>query len=392
MQRAKGMSILKRFWILVLAMCVFLPAMAFAQENVILNEKELGAWIDQTLRDTVSLQPLNAPVDEKALTEDGYAFLYDFATLYYNQPELNAQSILQAVVLTETGYPAVRGMAIGSTQDQLMEAFGSQNPYLLGDGTFAVLYQQDVMPMAAYWGWAQHDEHNILTGVQLAMHVNAGEDRYTDAGIRFVLEQGVVTEIRVYGLHEYITAAEVEANLEAVRTVENAMGAWALAEEDADGYTIANDAAVFSEADLAFSGVDFRTLTIEQMNLLLGETAQTASFVSENEEMVTAEWQGAYMSAGVLSVSDSRVEGPRGIRTGDTLEQVLAAFHSDGEGRIYDNQAILYGDGLTAPNGILERDGEWAAVSYTARLNEGNVTLMLSFGGDLLEEWMIYTW
>jgi len=386
------MSILKRFWILLLAVCVFLPAMAFAQENVVLNEKELSAWIDQTLRDTVSLQPLNAPVNENALTEDGYAFLYDFATLYYHQPELNAQSILQAVVLTDTGYPAVRGIAIGSTQDQLMEAFGSQNPYLLGDGTFAVLYQQDVLPMAAYWGWAQHDEHNTLTGMQLAMHVKAGEDRYTDAGIRFVLEQGVVTEIRIYGLHEYITAAEVTANLEAVRTVENAMGAWALAEEDADGYTIVNDASIFSEADLAFSGVDFRSLTIEQMSLLLGETAQTTSVMSGNEEIITAEWQGAYMSADVLSVSDSRVEGPRGIRTGESLDQVLSSFRSDGEGRIYASQAILYGDGLTAPSGILERDGEWASVSYTARIDERNVTLMLTFSNDLLEEWMIYTW
>ena len=386
------MSILKRFWMLFLAMCIFLPAMAFAQENVILNENELSAWIDQTLRDTASLQPLNAPVDENAFTEDGYAYLYDFATLYYNQPELNAQSILQAVALTDAGYPAVRGIAIGSTQDQLMEVFGSQNPYLLGDGTFAVLYQQDVLPMAAYWGWAQHDEHHTLTGMQLAMHVKAGEDRYTDAGVRFVLEKGVVTEIRIYGLHKFITAAEVEANLEAVRTVENAMGAWALAEEDADGYTVASDAAIFSEADLAFSGVDFRSLTIEQMNLLLGETAKTSSIVSENEEIFTAEWQGAYMSADVLSVSDSRVEGPRGIRTGDGLEQVLAAFHSDGEGRIYGSQAILYGDGLTAPNGILERDGDWSSVSYTARMDECNVTLMLTFSAELLEEWMIYTW
>ena len=128
------------------------------------------------------------------------------------------------------------------------------------------------------------------------------------------------------------------------------------------------------------------------MSLLLGETAQTTSVMSGNEEIITAEWQGAYMSADVLSVSDSRVEGPRGIRAGDRLDQVLVAFHSDGEGRIYGSQAILYGDGLTAPNGILEREGDWATVSYTARMDECNVTLMLTFSDDLIEEWMIYTW
>ena len=405
MQSKKGMSILKRILTIVLALMVlgcFLPAMASAQELAVLNETELSAWIDQTLRDTVSLTPLNSPVNEDALTEDGYAFLYDFATLYYNQQELSATSILQAVSLTDEGYACVRGIGIGSTQEQLMEAFGSLNPYLLGDGTFAVLYQQDQMPEAAYWGWAQHDETHTLTGMQCAMHVKAGEDRYTDAGVRFVLENGIVTEIRVYGLHKYITAAEVAANLEAVRTVENAMGAWALAEENAEGYTVESTAAAFSEADLAFSGVDFRTLTVEQLNVLLGGSARIETITAENDRMTNAEWQGAYLSAGssgnadVLSVADSRLEGPRGIHAGDSLDKVLSSFAADGEGRRYGSQSILYGDGQTAPFGVLESDGTYTTVSYTAQMQRGaewlNVTLMLTFSDDLLTEWMIYTW
>ena len=386
----------------LMVMCCFFPAMTLAQEMVVLDETELSAWIDQALRDTISLEPLNQPVGEDALTEDGYAFLYDFATLYYNQPELSAASILKAVSLTDAGYPCVRGIEIGSTQEKLMEAFGTQNPYLLGDGTFAVLYQQDQMPTAAYWGWAQHDEHNVITGMQCAMHVKAGEDRYTDAGVRFVLENGIVTEIRVYGLYQYITAAEVEANLEAVRTVENAMVTWVLAEEDAEGYTVANAAAMFSENDLAFSGVDFRTVTADELNALLGETAEIESIIAENDRMTTAQWQAAYLSAGsngtadVLSVSDSRVAGPRGIRTGDALESVLAAFASDGEGRIYGSQSILYGDGFNAPFAVMENDGTYTTLSYTAQMNQSgeeiNVTLMLTFSEGLLGEWMIYTW
>ena len=403
MQSKKGMSILRRiltiFLTLMIMSCCF---SAMAQETVVLDETELSAWIDQALRDTVSLTPLNAPVDDNALTEDGYAFLYDFATLYYNQPQLSASSILQAVSLTDAGYACVRGIGIGSTQDELMEAFGAQNPYLLGDGTFAVLYQRDQMPSAAYWGWAQHDEQNVLTGMQCAMHVRAGEDRYTDAGVRFGLENGIVTEIRVYGLYDYITAAEVQANLETVRTVENAMGAWALAEENAEGYVVSSSAAAFSAEDLAFSGVDFRTLTVEQLNVLLGGTVQIETITSENDQMTNAEWQGAYLSMGssgnadVLSVTDSRLEGPRGIRTGNMLNDVLAAFAADGEGRMYGSQTLLYGDGLTAPCGVMENDGTYTTVSYTAQMQRGaewfNVTLMLTFSDDLLTEWMIYTW
>jgi len=397
------MSILKRFLTIFLAlavMCYIFPAAA--QETAALDETELGAWIDQVLRDTVSLTPLNAPVDQNAWTEDGYAFLYDFATLYYNQQELSASSVLQAVSLTEAGYACVRGIGIGSTQDEVMAALGSQNPYLLGDGTFAVLYLQDQLPAAAYWSWAQQDENRMLASVQCAMHVKTGEDRYTDAGVRLVLENGIVTEIRVYGLCESITAADAQANLEAVRTVENAMGAWALAEEDAEGYVISSCAAVFSAEDLAFSGVDFRTLTVEELNVLLGGTGRIETITSENDRLTNAEWQGAYLSLGssgkadVFSVSDSRIEGPRGVRTGDTLEEVLSAFAADGEGRMYGSQTILYGDGLTAPCGVMESDGVYTTVSYTAQMQRGtewsNVTLMLTFSDDLLGEWMIYTW
>lgn len=405
MQSKKGMNILKRillfFLTLVVASCLC-PVMTLAQEIVALDETELSAWIDQTLRQTISAVPLNHPVGEDALTEEGYAFLYDFATLYYNQPELSASSILNAVSLTEEGYPCVRGIGIGSTHEQLMEAFGTLNPYLLGDGTFAVLYQQNQMPSAAYWSWAQHDEHNVLTGVQCAMHVKAGEDRYTDAGVRFVLENGIVTEIRVYGLSRYITAAEVNANLEAVETVENAMGAWALAEEDLQGYAAANDASEFTADDLAFSGVDFRTLTVDQLNALLGGNAQIETITAENDRLTNAEWQGAYLSmrsngyADVFSCTDERLSGPRGIRTGDALADVLASFASDGEGRLSGSQTILYGNGVYAPFGVMEYDGIYTTVSYTAQMQRGtewfNVTLMLTFSDNLLTEWMIYTW
>ena len=34
--------------------------------------------------------PLNDPTEEAAYTEDGYAFVYDFATLYMDRPEMTA--------------------------------------------------------------------------------------------------------------------------------------------------------------------------------------------------------------------------------------------------------------------------------------------------------------
>ena len=389
-------------WIiaLLILLSLFLPALASAEGNGVLGEAELSLWVDQVLRDTAALTPLNAPVGEEALTEDGYAFLYDFATLYYNQPELNAASILQAVVVTDESYPAVRGVRLGSSAEDVVNAVGQQNPFLLGDGSFAAFYAVDELPRAAYWSWAQTDENGGLYGVQCAMHVKAAEDRYTDAGVYFALEDGAVSEIRVYGLHSYITAEEAQANLEAVYHVENAIGWWAMAEEETEGYLTASSAAPFGEGDLAFSGMEFVSLTVEAVNAALDETARTAALDTENEQILTAEWSGAYMSGSaagrvdVFSVTDSRIEGPRGVRVGDTLDKVLASFESDGEGRVYANQALLYGDGQTAPYGVLEQGEGYASVSYTAAMTkeQANVTLMLQFADGLLEEWMIYTW
>lgn len=388
-------------WLLVLA-CLLVPSFSLADESGVLAETELSQWVDQVLRDTAALTPLNAPVGEESLTEDGYAFLYDFATLYYNKPQLDGESILQAVSITSEGYASPRNLSIGSTEEELLAAYGWQNPYLMGDGSFAAFYLLDELPRAAYWSWGQLDAAGALQGVRCAMHVKAGEDRYTDAGVRFALEDGRITEIRVYGLYSYMTLADVQANLSAVESVENALGRWALAEEDADGYTVQNAQAMFEEGDLSFANVDFRTLAIDQLEALIGERAKTQTLDAGDEQMVTAEWDGAYLSGAaaggvdVLSVTDRAIEGPRGLRVGDALDKVLSSFFSDGEGRIFGSQALLYGDGQNAPFGVLEKDGDLAIVSYTAQMQRAgdliNVTLMLQFADDLLEEWMIYTW
>lgn len=388
-------------WLLVLAF-LFVPALSMADESGMLTEGELSQWVDQVLRDTAALTPLNAPVGEESLTEDGYAFLYDFATLYYDKPQLDESSTLQAVSITAEHYAAPRGLTIGSDEEKLLDAFGWQNPYLMGDGSFAAFYMADELPRAAYWSWAQLDAAGTLAGVRCAIHVQVGENSYTDAGIRFALEEGMITEIRIYGLRAFITGTDVQANLSAVESVENALASWALAEEDADGYLVESTADMFTEEDLAFSGVDFRTLAIDQLEEVIGARAQTQTLSTGGEEIVTAEWEGAYLSGSasgsvdVLSVTDRVIEGPRGIRVGDTLETVLAAFASDGEGRIYGSQSLLYGDGQNAPFGVLEMDGGYANVSYAAQMQRAgemiNVTLMLQFVDHVLGEWMIYTW
>lgn len=408
--RLKGEITLKKRTFLFITLSLLLalfPAAALADDTGALSEGELSAWVDQVLTDTIGLTPLNAPVGEEALTEDGYAFLYDFATLYYDQPELNENSVLQAVVITDEGYTAPRGIRLGGDGMSLMSTFGWQNPYLYGDGAYAAFYCVDELPRAAYWSWAQHDENDQLLSVQCAVHVQTDENCYTDAGVRFLLEDGLVSDIRIYGLNRTITEADVLANLNAVASVENVSAGTIVPESMAvAGYTVANDQTVMAAEDVQASGLPFAELCADSLTAVLGEA--TASSRKPDETVggwiVTTDWAGASLvdveweddhRVESLSVTTDALTGPRGLRVGDTLQSVLSLFRTDGEGRTRDGlYAVLYGDGLNAPYALMEYSGSITAVSYTTAMEPpyAHVTLHLAFEADRLQEWMLYSW
>lgn len=123
-------------------------------------------------------QPLNAPVGEESHTEDGYAFIYDFATLYYDKPVLDQDSVLLAVSVTDEAYPGPRGIKLGDAQSVLIDTYGWQNPTLVGDGIFAAFYRLNSLPQSAYWSWAQLDGAGAITGVPV---------RHPCAGVRRAL-------------------------------------------------------------------------------------------------------------------------------------------------------------------------------------------------------------
>ncbi len=204
---------LKRIICLFMMLFLLCPLYAFADDSGVLAEGELNEWVVKVLRDSAAGQPINAPVGEESHTEDGYAFIYDFATLYYDKPVLDQDSVLLAVSVTDEAYPGPRGIKLGDAQSVLIDTYGWQNPTLVGDGIFAAFYRLNSLPQSAYWSWAQLDGAGAITGVQCAIHVQVSDGRYTDAGVVYSLEGGVVTAIRVYGLSSFISADEVRGNL-----------------------------------------------------------------------------------------------------------------------------------------------------------------------------------
>ena len=393
---------MKRAWLpLMLALLLFcLPALA--DDAGVLTETELGAWLNGVLLSTAQRTPLNAPIGEEALTEDGYAFLYDEVTLYYNKPVLDAQSVLSALAVTDEALDMPRGIRLGAPAQMLLAAYGWQNPTLAGDGTFAPLYVLNNLPQAAYWAWAQRSGDQ-LQSVQCAIHAGAGGDRYTDTGVLYTLTNGEVSGIRVYGLNAFVSTQQVQGNLAAVGGVPTQEAGAA-----AQGVSVVSDAQPFGQSDLQFARMDFLTLTEKGASVLFGQPVdETWAQEDTGGWLHTLQYDGAALVFGLdanrqagrlesLTFTDPAFEGPRGLCVGATLSQAMALFRSEGSGTTDGVAALLYGDGQTPPFGTLERTGGDATLRYAATLTGADgaplrVALHLTFSGEQLAEIMLYT-
>ncbi len=389
---------------LLLALVVLLFCMpALADDAGVLTETELSQWLNQLLIGMLDTQPLNAPIGEEALTQDGYAFIYDSVTLYYDKPVLDAQSVLNVVAVTNENLAMPRGVRLGSSVEALLSAYGWENPTLAGDDSFASLYVLNNLPSGAYWALAQRSGEE-LQSVQCAIHARAGEDRYTDTGVLYTVQKNAIVAIRVYGLNTYTTLAEVENNLIAVG------GSVAPADtQPVTGVTLISDAQPFGQSDLQFGSLDFLNLTQESAMAIYGQPrGETWAQDEDNRWLHTfayadaslvygtdANKQNAYLES--LSLTAAGMAGPRGLTVGMDLPTVLALFRCDGTGETTDTAALLYGDGRTAPFGTLEQTAGDAMLRYAATVTDAagqtlQAMLRLTFTQGTLIEIMLYTY
>lgn len=397
MQIGKGTIYLKRFGCLLLLLLLLCPMAALTDDAGVLTERELNEWVVAALRQSVGAEPVNAPVGEEARTEDGYAFIYDFATLYYDKPELDERSVLMAVSVTNESYAGPRGIRLGGPADALIETYGWQNPTLVGDGVFAALYRLNSLPQAAYWSWAQHDESGVVTGMQCAIHVRVADGRYTDAGVTYSLEDGAVTAIHVYGLNSFVTEAEVRANLEAVSSVNSAaFGDASAPDMRAVAVSVpASAAAPFALADLAFAGLNYAGLTPEGARAALGTpAAESAANDETGGAYLHMSWDGAEMiwmeaadgASGrmeSLRVTGGAIIGPRGVATGMRFDEATALFASSGA------TGLLYGGEEGGAYAEAVREGGQTIVTYHTSQADGGYALQLVFENDALSEWIV---
>lgn len=362
-------------------LALFVPLTALAEADDLsdaLTLEELEAWVESYKTRAMATTPLNDPTADAANTEDGYAFIYDFATLYMDRPEMTEDSVVCNLVVTSPEEVGPRSTTVDMQSAAVLSSFYNENPSLAGDRSFAALYISNMMPEGAHWAWIQRDGQRIMA-IQYAVQELAatGGDGYTDCGLIYTMQDDLVTTIRAYGLDTRIPAETVYENVNAVRLV-----------MDTSTYVhvptsvIGTDLEPFQQEDLLFSGLDFLTLTPETAAEALGECLEDDWMEDDTGEFIrTMEFAACEISfiydankenpvPNVLSIQMDGMEGPRFVRIGDTFSSVLTRFrHSEGS---YDGESteVLYGT---------EGTDAWGVATYSA---DSNFTLRYGFATE----------
>lgn len=371
----------------MLALCLPLTALAEADDlSDALTLEELEAWVESYKTRALATEPLNDPTADTAATEDGYAFVYEFATLYMDRPEMTEDSVVCNLVVTSYEELGPRNTTVDMSSASVLSAFYNENPTLAGDRSFAALYISSMMPAGAQWAWVQRDGQRIMT-IQYAVQEQAatGGDGYTDCGLIYTIQDDLVTAIRAYGLDTRILAETVYENVEAVRQV-----------MDTTSYVhvptsvTGTDLETFQREDLLFEGLDYLNLTPESAEEALGACLEDTWMEDDTGEYIrTMEFDSCEISfiydanqqnpaVDVLSINSDAMEGPRFVRIGDTFSSVLTRFrHSEGE---YDGESteVLYGT---------EGVGSWGVATYSA---DGSYALRYGFPTEEGEQVILY--
>lgn len=393
---------LKRLLCLLVAMmmlCPALPALAEDGGESALDWEELLQWAESYKARAMAAQPMNDPTEAAAYSEDGYAFIYDFATLYMDRPEMTEESVLKNLVITTADEEGPRGTCIDMLSGDVLARYYNENESLEGDRGFATLYVSDTMPSGALWAWVQRDGQRIMT-IQYAVHeqLSTGGDGYTDAGLVYTIQDNLVAAIRAYGLDSRVEEEDVQNNLNAV---EDVMEKTDYAQAPVS--YIGTDLTAFGEEDLSFAGISFLTVTPEEAEAVLG-TCREDNWMEDDtgEYLRTMEFADCEITfvydsnkanprADMITIDMNGMEGPRYVRVGDTFSSVLTRFRY-GEGTYEGLTEILYGQENQAPYGVAEYGEDASAtLRYATRVSDGREVMMyMGFEMMSLKEILIY--
>ena len=289
-------------------------------------------------------------------------------------------AVLAAVLSPECACP--RGLVIGDTLEMLLATYPNDNENL--DGTYfdAALYITGEKP-ETICGFLLRSGQRVEQVVHTVYHWQ--EDGVVRCGVEYTLDQGVITGIRVFGMDDLLDEATALERIADCAELQEMSGYFAFPTSE---YGL--DLTPFEREDLLLDGQDLVDMTVEGAVEAFGATP-----VDEWMEDTTGEyrrlrqWDGltmvfaydsqkAFLQLDSVIVNGENVEGPRGVRVGDSMISVINRFLHN-EGGATENGILLYGDGENAPFGVVAYSENTATITYTQALDEQTVIWQMTF-------------
>ncbi|MBQ4074183.1 MAG: hypothetical protein IJD39_03140 [Clostridia bacterium] len=297
-------------------------------------------------------------------------------------------AVLGAVLDPTAACP--RGLMIGDSLSKLLSTYPNHNPDLAGNYNDAALYISGSKPEAVL-GWVLRDGQRVTQVTHCIYHWVA--DGVISCGVSYQIDNDMIVNIAVFGMDQRIDETQALQEIADTAEIQEATHYFAYPKSE-DGSLLAP----FVREDLSFGGLDFLDLTPEMATAVLGSSpVDEWKQDSSGEYLRIRQWDGVsiyfnydsskqFKQVNSMLINGDTLEGPRGVRVGDSMESVMYRF-SHGQGGTVDNGIALYGDGVNAPFGILAYGETTATINYALSPDgEALVHWQLTFVGGKLQE------
>ena len=359
-------------------------AESLVEESANLTYEELEIYLADLGKAAVADKTTVVTNNEEGLSTAAFSG----GVLTISDEVLKDTTVVLAAVLNQ-GQLCPRGLKIGDSVEALLAAYPNDNASLAGTYYDAALYVSGEKPeMTA--GWVLRDGQRVTEVVHglYAWHA----DGVIACGVRYQVELGVIVGIEIYGMSDLLAENEALAQIDEVASMQEKQEYFLYPKSE-----VGSDLAVFSREDLVFAGMDFLDLTAEMAAEALG-SAQVDQWTQDStgEYLRLKQWEDIsilfvydankqFVRVDSLTINGEGVEGPRGVRVDDLLEDVMYRFRH-GEGSSVENGVALYGDGQNAPYGVINYGETTVTITYTMDLeNEQTVIWHLTFVDNQLQ-------
>lgn len=361
--------------LVALLMLAALPALA---ESDVLTVDEMLSFRDAILEDALK----QAPVTAEPAEDGGYVYNFEEYAVYSPDAQLTADSVVTGVDLINPAalLADMRGIAPGHTLDALLGAYPLDNEGLQGTYGEAVLYIRGLLPGTVNTGRVIRDGSHVLV-LEHDVYTADGEN-VEKCCMVYTLENNAVIAVQLMLDVQEMTLNDAQEELDVLSAL-----------QEMNEYRVysAENPEAFTREDLAFSGLDFLTVTPEDALSSLGD-AVSDTWAQDSEGFIRSmQWDDLQLVFGydsqkkesrlmLLQVYGDGIEGPRNLHLGDSPESVMARFE-----RVYTDGAILYGDGENAPYAsYTTRDDGSIYLLYAAQVEDETVLLALTFIDEML--------